>query len=239
MKRLLPAFLLVFIVSACALAGTPTATVTPEVVITQTSSPVPPTPAHTPAPVMTGLAMFETGGWGWNGETGALYRSVDSGQTWQPVDLPSGETFNFQNSAFLDLDTAWLAGMNQTNSGQRLLQTADGGASWTEIAPEGLDSLAGNFSYHFVSPREGWAEAADGGAGNLYIQVFKTVNGGASYKVVPIVQPGAGGGLARGHGPPVQYLRGQLPLRSHAGDDRLRRYGLTGAARRCAGGDQL
>jgi photosystem II stability/assembly factor-like uncharacterized protein len=72
------------------------------------------------------------------------------------------------------------------DTSQQLLHTLDGGANWTGINPQGLESLAGSFSYHFTSPRVGWAEAAEGGAGNLYIQVFKTATGGASFQLVPI-----------------------------------------------------
>jgi hypothetical protein len=131
--------------------------------------------------------MFADGGWGWNGETGALYRSVDAGRSWQIVRIPSGEILNFRGSAFLDTNTAWLAGQNQTTGAPRLLHTTDGGTTaWTEINPEGLESMAGNFDFHFINPEVGWAEAAEGGAGNLYVQVFKTDDAGASSKLVPI-----------------------------------------------------
>ncbi len=186
MKPLL-SLLLVLLLSACARFAAPSPT--PALLPTPTSMP-PASPAAVvtsqPMPDITGLEMFKDGGWAWNAGTGALYRSTDAGRTWQPVDLPSGEIFNFSASAFLDLNIAWLAGTDQPTGAQRLLRTTDGGAAWTQILPEGLDSLAGSFIYHFVNPRVGWAEAAEGGAGQLYMQVFKTETGGATYKLVPI-----------------------------------------------------
>lgn len=141
--------------------------------------------------------MFEAGGWGWNGESGELYRSTDRGQTWDEVSLPDKIEIDYRASAILDLNTAWLAIIDQQNTRQLLLHTEDGGRTWKEITPQDLESMAGYFSYHFVNSKEGWVEASDAGAGNLYIEVFETLNGGESYQVVPIVRLPAENGLPR------------------------------------------
>ena len=187
------------LLSACARLTVPLPTPT----LPPTSTPLPtatPAPLVTPepAPILTGLEMFPEGGWAWNYNTGSLYRSTDAGASWKRVSLPSGEIFNFSASAFLDLNTVWLAGTDQLSGGQKLFRTTDGGSVWALTLPEGLDSLAGNFTYHFTSPRVGWAEAAEGGAGNLYVQVFKTLTGGATYQVVPIQQAAAVEALPEG-----------------------------------------
>lgn len=202
MKRLiLSGILMIGMLSACSAGIEPTAPA-----VHTTVTPVPPTatqppeitPTPEPAPAMTGLSMFAGGGWGWNADSGRLYRSTDRGQTWKPVNLPKNAQTNFPTSAFLDLENAWLAGADPQDVGQHLLHTVDGGATWTEINPQGLESPAGTFIFHFINSSDGWAEAAGAGAGNLYIQVFKTVDGGASYQVVPIVPLQAENGLPPG-----------------------------------------
>jgi len=193
--------LMIGLLSACSAPTTPEAIPTQEAAtpVQPAATRLPePTPTRAPAPGMTGLAMFEAGGWGWDADGEKLYRSTDEGQAWKAVRLPENAQFNFSISAFLDLNTAWLAGAGPLTDGQRLLHTVDGGATWTETTPRGLESLAGDFRYHFVNASEGWAEAAGAGAGNLYVQVFETLDGGASYQVVPMVPLHAEEGLPQG-----------------------------------------
>jgi len=194
-------FLLASLLSACASPATPAAIPTQETATANVPTAtlvLEPVPTQVPTPGMNGLAMFAGGGWGWDTDSGRLYRSTDGGQSWEAVSLPKNTLFNFSTSAFLDLETAWLAGSDPQNVSQRLLHTVDGGTTWTEIDPQGLESPAGTFIFHFINSSEGWAEAAGAGAGNLYIQVFATQDGGASYQVVPIVPQEVEEGLPQG-----------------------------------------
>ncbi len=82
------------------------------------------------------LYLLVCRGWAADKEiAGALYRSIDGAETWQPIDLPVG--VNFPND--LDFDpaqpdrlylAAWPTQVEQSSIGGGLWRTEDGGAHW-------------------------------------------------------------------------------------------------------------
>ena len=72
----------------------------------------------------------------WRGiSRSAVWRTDDGGLDWQPVvpRLPSGAWID--STTYLDANRAWaLAGSQPSSFPTRLLRTADGGGSWTEVS---------------------------------------------------------------------------------------------------------
>ena len=83
--------------------------------------------SHT-QPVMFDYIQFLNPGVGWYAGGGRVYLTEDGGKTWQPVTgLGEGQP------DFIDQTTGWMvarAGVSIT-----LVQTNDGGASWTQLKP--------------------------------------------------------------------------------------------------------
>ncbi|HEX6349653.1 MAG TPA: hypothetical protein VF160_09715 [Candidatus Dormibacteraeota bacterium] len=64
-----------------------------------------------------------------------VWRTDDAGLSWQPLTprLPAGDWLD--STSYLDADRGWaLAGTQPSAFPTRLLRTADGGGSWTEVA---------------------------------------------------------------------------------------------------------
>jgi photosystem II stability/assembly factor-like uncharacterized protein len=159
------------------------------------------TPAGSPA---TGLAvplyqinMLNTNdGWGWatgQGDTSQLLRTADGGQTWTDV-TPQGQ-FTYYGSFFLNAQAAWLLFYNSGSNKGGAMRTTDGGKNWSTL-PE--NDLLGNARLQFTSPDEGLAETAGVGAGNAYLNFYRTRDGGLSWEPVLITAPSPEPGLPPG-----------------------------------------
>ncbi|MDR3575800.1 MAG: YCF48-related protein [Anaerolineaceae bacterium] len=127
-----------------------------------------------------------------DGTTLLLYTS-DGAQTWQEVSpaLLAGLPFN---STYLNENVAWAynqySANTQTNP-TNLLRTSDGGLTWQVITHSLPQDLLAAPEITFSSLKEGWAELAGGGAGQVHFQVFTTQNGGLSWSQAPLLDPDA------------------------------------------------
>jgi photosystem II stability/assembly factor-like uncharacterized protein len=132
------------------------------------------------------------------GSASRIYKTTDAGATW---------TLQFTNQdphAFFDAMAFWtpqrgLAMSDSVDGAFVVLTTADGGASWTRIAPEGLPpalpnegAFAGSGTNIAVQP-DGRAWIGTGAAANSRILV--TGDGGSTWRVVdtPIASSASAG----------------------------------------------
>jgi photosystem II stability/assembly factor-like uncharacterized protein len=100
--------------------------------------------------------------------------SSDSGQSWESAETPGNANCKV---SFIDADTGWVI------SGLQLRTTADGGATWREVAlPEGIAKVA---AISLRTADEGYLMTS---AGVLY----KTEDGGANWSSLPLDLTGYG-----------------------------------------------
>jgi photosystem II stability/assembly factor-like uncharacterized protein len=206
-KRVFSVFLLAaLILSACLPPPPPVLTATPhpptETVLPPTELPTPTTvPTITPTPVvllnLSQVTMFDAEtGWGWATPVGAsdanlvmlLVRTEDSGQNWENVTPPNAQILPGSNF-FLDAQTAWLTTFDTSAATASLLQTTDGGKTWTTIS----DTLSPNSArLYFSDAQQGWLTTYDIGAGNARAQLFETSDGGATFAPINLLPPAGG-----------------------------------------------
>jgi photosystem II stability/assembly factor-like uncharacterized protein len=139
--------------------------------------------ATTGLPIFNWIDMIDTQtGYGLDEQN--LYRTDNSGIQWNVV-TPPGVNANF-SVFFLDAQNGWmLAGNPQDLSESNLYHTADGGQNWTATpAPFGMGRI------QFLDEQNGWAMAnIDCGAGSCGLDIFKTTDGGQSWKRVSSASP--------------------------------------------------
>jgi photosystem II stability/assembly factor-like uncharacterized protein len=146
------------------------------------------TPTNTISP-STGLPTFN---WinmidlqtGYGMDEQNLYRTDNGGIQWKVV-TPPGVNANF-SVFFFDAQNGWmLAGNPQNLSESNLYHTTDSGQSWTSTpVPFGMGRI------QFLDEQNGWAMAnIDCGAGSCGLDIFKTTDGGQSWKRVSAASP--------------------------------------------------
>jgi photosystem II stability/assembly factor-like uncharacterized protein len=149
-------------------------------------------------PGITYLDMFSDAGWGWDEYRGHLFRTDDGAESWTEIPLPAGNPQGISTAVFLDAQTGWVQ-LSSTRYGREILwHTEDGGKSWTDILYTGLEYISIPPQFHFINTTEGWVELFQGAAGNLYVQIRATRDGGASFQPVPLISPDADPGLQPG-----------------------------------------
>jgi photosystem II stability/assembly factor-like uncharacterized protein len=80
-------------------------------------------------PALIDFVQFLNPGTGWFSGGGRVYQTGDGGQTWQPVSGLGGEG----QLDFIDQTAGWM--IAKTSDSITLVQTKDGGASWTQLKP--------------------------------------------------------------------------------------------------------
>jgi len=186
-NRILP-LLLVLLLTACTAAGAP-ATAVP----TPTPSVPPPAPTSTAVPVpvsgLTSVSMIDARtGWAWATRPDSsfqLLRTADGGLTWRDV-TPANLPIVSSGSFFLDGQTAWVQLYDANSNANGLAATADGGRTWATVDAS-LPFV--NAGLTFSDDRNGWAESADVGAGNAFINLYATADGGASWTQLALQGP--------------------------------------------------
>jgi photosystem II stability/assembly factor-like uncharacterized protein len=123
------------------------------------------------------------------GSCGTILHSADAGQTWDLFPTSGPVVPGAGAMSFVDASTGWAVGAapdpNGTTGGlghNRLLQTSDGGRTWTAgpvpCGPDWQDLM----SVQFVDARHGWAVCTGGGSGTMApTQVLETLDGGATW----------------------------------------------------------
>jgi photosystem II stability/assembly factor-like uncharacterized protein len=84
-----------------------------------------------------------------------LYRTVDGGEQWAPVDnLPAGAPLKVCGLWAVDRSTIYGSGTNDPLDGAAIIKSVDGGKNWTAI---NMSAHASNLiDIHFRSPDRGW-----------------------------------------------------------------------------------
>jgi photosystem II stability/assembly factor-like uncharacterized protein len=109
------------------------------------------------------------------GHAGTILKTTNGGTNWNAV--PGGTEKNLLSAFFINIDTGFAVG----DSGI-ILKTNDGGSNWTV---QYMDSTAFLTSVHFPVPDTGYAVGyAVGSNVPSYGKIFKTVNGGTSWRLI-------------------------------------------------------
>lgn len=180
----------VILLVGCGAAGTPQ----------PTASPVPP-PRTAPVPTITAtlarigglsdLHMIDSmSGWAWTTNTENHYNLLhtsDGGRTWTDVS-PKELPFVPDGSFILDGQTAWLQLYDPSANTSGLARTTDGGKTWS-VLNNALTFPNLGFQVQFLTPTDGWAESEDVGAGNAYIQLYQTQDGGVHWDQIMVIGP--------------------------------------------------
>jgi photosystem II stability/assembly factor-like uncharacterized protein len=170
----------------------PTAVVPANTVISPTETSVP-GPA---VPIYQIHMLDQANGWGWTSQpdgSSRILRTQNGGATWSDVS-PQGQALTPYSSSFLDAQAAWIAQYDPATNANLLLRTTDGGKTWVSLPQNEIE----NANYQFTSPNDGVAESAGVGAGNLYLNLYETHDGGASWSPILIAAPDADPGLPAG-----------------------------------------
>lgn len=111
----------------------------------------------------------------------AIVRTTDGGARWSSVTPARLRRLRASDYPVLDVLTAsraWVTfGGDYTR--QTVLTTADGGRRWTRVGRTPDDCQV-----DFINSRDGWCVAADGATGNATVFVYRTTNGGGSWREV-------------------------------------------------------
>ncbi|MFH0777610.1 MAG: M28 family peptidase [Candidatus Eisenbacteria bacterium] len=102
------------------------------------------------------------------GNSGKIYRTVDSGCSWESQ--LSGTAATLWRSSFVSQDSGWVVGLQGT-----MLKTQNGGAAWTPLTTGTGGHL---FGVEFLNARLGWFCGDDG-------LIRKTMNGGQTWTTQP------------------------------------------------------
>lgn len=100
-----------------------------------------------------------------------IYRSNDSGQTWSfQSAVPDGRDVDFTS-----VDAGWICG------GTALLQTTDGGLTWTAPAMAGIPPADTLLRLDFVDNMNGWVLTTPDDYTWTPLRLFHTTDGGSSW----------------------------------------------------------
>jgi photosystem II stability/assembly factor-like uncharacterized protein len=129
-----------------------------------------------------------------------LFRTIDGGDSWSPISLPS--SFYANDGQTRPDGTGWLVGPSG------ILLTTDGGMAWTRLPlPKGWGrSLV---SLHFINGSEGILQSGNG-------RVLHTLDAGRSWRPIP-APAGAehGGGAALRH--PIRLVGSRIIVKEPSG----------------------
>jgi hypothetical protein len=164
---------------------------------TETALPVTETVAPGVPVVISQVHMLDAlNGWGWVSNpdgSGALLRTADGGVTWRKAS--PNQSVSPYGGFFLDAQNAWIPFFDQTANTSGLLRTSDGGETWTSLPT--LEA-AQNAEYDFINSKDGIAQTFGVGAGNLYLNLYQTSDGGQSWAPILITPPSPEPGLPAG-----------------------------------------
>jgi len=128
-------------------------------------------------------------GWAWSGGLAghqSLLRTSDGGTTWQDV-TPREISHIEEGASFLDAHTAWVSFFNRTNVTAGMLQTIDGGKSWSLLNQTNTPIFNEASSCRFFNSTYGIGNSWDGGAGSSYVTFFETHDSGRTWSRIPFM----------------------------------------------------
>ena len=130
-------------------------------------------------PKFDSIRMFDRErGWAQNAND-AILTTTNGGQSWTTV--LSGSTNEYLNACFYDADTAWVVAVYDEGTNVAVMQTRDGGHSWShsEMSQASLIQWAW---LSFSDPDTGWLMLIpDHGMSSSPGYLYRTQDGGASW----------------------------------------------------------
>lgn len=122
-------------------------------------------------------------GWG-AGQTGALYRTTDSGKIWTRI-LDGDEAFGTANTWFFD-DTRAAAVRGTYQTGYHVFRTSDGGATWQKgYFPQPTTPKSYAMRFAFSDPEHGWVLVVEGEPNApAALLLHRTVDGGQTWDII-------------------------------------------------------
>lgn len=103
------------------------------------------------------------------GQDGAIYQSIDTGNTWQFKPNHFGDRYGIYSMHFTDATTGYFVGLRG-----RIFKTVDGGDSYTDYSPSYLDVKP----LSFPTPSTGYA--------GVWSDLMKTTDSGKSWAKLPV-----------------------------------------------------
>jgi len=126
---------------------------------------------------------------GWASTKEYILRTDDGGENWTDI-TPKGIVDQVTGQIFCqDGQTAWITFTQESSPKIIIYRTKDGGQNWKNV------EISRTYSTHITSlsfsdSTHGWLLASDGGAaGSEWVDVFKTSDGGASWKQAASANP--------------------------------------------------
>lgn len=102
----------------------------------------------------------------------AVYKTTNGGNNWTA--LNTGTSSFFYSLLFLNNNTGWAAGQNQT-----VVKTTDGGSNWS-VQNTGTGAIW-LWNVRFINENTGWISGSD--------NIFKTTNGGTNWNKISVGLP--------------------------------------------------
>lgn len=129
-------------------------------------------------------------GWAWtegkkNGKL--LLRTCDGGSSWLNV-TPDTPSLSSTASDFISSQDAWVFSSDEKTQQAALLHTSDGGISWIKISSP-FKYLNEDSTLHFFDTTNAIAMFGDYGLGSVYYNLFKTEDGGETWKPLSVASP--------------------------------------------------
>jgi photosystem II stability/assembly factor-like uncharacterized protein len=120
-------------------------------------------------------------------DDGKVYRTEDSGKTWQVQTV--FQDGDIRDISFADEHTGWLTGYGPPDQVAVFYRSTDGGRSWRRSPVR--DGKMSAYSMQFLDNREGWAVGAgrrvhDGDSSPPKGLVMRTTDGGDNWKEVQV-----------------------------------------------------
>lgn len=194
------ALAVILLIAACTTQATPSAQPVPATgsvdataaptAIAPTVSPSPialPTVSPSPIPLPTNVQLsVPSGSVVWALVAGTrLFRSLDGGDTWQERLVPVSAT-NIRMSFISDREGWLLTNMTLGTpcpvQSIRIWHTADGAATWSEMAPTGIADAGCKDGIDFVTPTVGFVRLAGQDQAPI---LYRTTDGGRSWNPTP------------------------------------------------------
>jgi photosystem II stability/assembly factor-like uncharacterized protein len=150
---------------------------------------------------------------------GTLYRTTDSGNTWQVSDVP----FSQAAFSFVDQQFGWamfISGAAAGSSAAEIFQTTDSGETWRQvyvIDPQSPDDVGGipfggsKSGISFATMERGWVTGEI--PADAFIYVFRSLDGGSTWSQQDLALPDGLENSLVSFKPPVFFdeLNGKLP----------------------------